>query len=156
MRIKKNTLYATGTILLIVIGTIFLTLNFSKVTSQVINNNQEVQVIKLSVKNGQYILGPSQIKKDIPARIEADVSQMPGCSKSIVIPTFGVSKTFSSKDNKVEFIPDKAGTFNIACSMNMYKGKFTVLESDGTKSNYIENTPSGRNTCGAGGGCGCG
>lgn len=116
--------------------------------------NKEVQVVKLSVENGQYIMSPSEIKKGIPVRIEADMSKMPGCSKSIVISSFNVKKTFNSESNTVEFIPDKAGTFNIACSMNMYQGKFTVLENDGSKSAYVEQAPAGGGA--SGGGCGCG
>ncbi len=127
-------------------------------TGNTISNNQvEVQVVKLSVQGGTYILNPSTIKKGIPVRIEADLSKMPGCSKSINIPAFNVRKNFNSGDNVVEFTPDKAGTFNIACSMNMYQGTFTVLENDGTKSTYVEQKSTSGGSCGAGGGgCGCG
>ena len=82
---------------------------------------------------------------------------MPGCSKSVVISAFNIRKVLSSDDNVIEFTPDKAGTFNIACSMNMYKGTFTILQSDGTKSNYVEQASAAGRTCGGGsGGCGCG
>lgn len=124
--------------------------------------NGEVQIVKLNVQNSNYILTPSEVKKGIAVRIEADMSNMPGCSKSIVIPGFEISKTFTASDNTVEFTPDKAGTFNIACSMNMYKGTFTVLEADGKQSNYVESksasSGSTGGTCGmsSGGSCGCG
>ena len=95
----------------------------------IIDNTQagEVQVVKLSVENGKYIMNPSEIKKGIPVRIEADINNMPGCSKSIIISSLNIRKTFNSGDNKLEFTPDKAGTFNIACSMNMYRGTFSVV-----------------------------
>jgi len=158
MIIKKNALYGIGTILIVIIGIAFLSLSSSKIiNSQVISNNQDVQIIKLSVKNGQYILEPSKVKKDALVRFVADINNMPGCSKSIRMPAFEISKTFTSNDNIFEFTPDKAGTFNIACSMNMYKGTLTVLESNGAKSNYVEQKSSAGSTCGAGGGgCGCG
>lgn len=161
MKIKKNNLYLVGTILIILVGAFFLFSNsgraVSPLTGNVIGNqNGNVQVVKLSVSGGNYVLEPSQFKKGIPVRIEADTSKMPGCSKSVVISAFGVSKTFSSGNNIVEFTPDKAGTFNIACSMNMYRGTFTVLESDGTKSNYAEQQINSGGSCGMGGGCGCG
>ena len=90
-------------------------------------------------------------------RLEADVSRMPGCSKGIISSELGIRKTFSSNDNTLEFNPTKAGTFYFACSMNMYKGTLTVLESDGSKSNYVQTPASSGMTCGAGGGgCGCG
>jgi len=69
----------------------------------------------------------------------------------------GIRKTFSSSDNTLEFIPNKAGTFYIACSMNMYKGTLIVSESDGSKSSYVQTPTLSGASCGAGGGgCGCG
>jgi plastocyanin domain-containing protein len=97
-------------------------------TGDLINSKGEVQVVKLSVENGKYVMNPSELKINVPVRIEADLSNLPGCSKSIVISSFNVRKSFTSSDNTVEFTPDKAGTFNIACSMNMYRGTFVVLE----------------------------
>ena len=114
-------------------------------------NISGVEVIKVLVKYYDWEI------KGVPVRIEADMSQMPGCSKSIVISAFKVRKSLTANDNIIEFTPDKAGTFNIACSMNMYKGKFTVLQSDGVKSDYAEQASTTGHTCGAsGGGCGCG
>lgn len=164
MIIKKNTLYGLGAILIVIIGISLLSFSTSNpLNSNVVNNNQNIansqnaQVVKLSVQNGQYILEPSQVKKDAPVRIIADINSMPGCSKSLRIPSFGVSKTFTTNDNTLVFTPNKAGTFNIACSMNMYKGTFTVLESDGSASGFVEQKLSGGSTCGSSdGGCGCG
>lgn len=123
--------------------------------------SRDVQIVHLKTQGSSYILEPSAVKKGIPVRIEADMSQMPGCSSSVVISAFGIRKSLLSSDNKIEFTPDKAGTFNIACSMNMYKGTFTVLEADGTKANYVEAAPTGGcggSSGGCGGGCsgGCG
>jgi hypothetical protein len=118
--------------------------------------SRDVQVVKLKVQGSSYILEPSTFKKGTPVRIEADTSQMPGCSKSVVISAFNVRKTLSGSDNTIEFTPSQAGTFNIACSMNMYKGTFTVLQTDGTKAAYVQPAAAG-GSCGAGGGgCGCG
>ena len=89
------------------------------------------QIVKMYVENGKYVLEPSSFKISVPVRIEADVSKMPGCSKSIVISAFNIRKTLNASDNVIEFTPDKAGTFNIVCSMNMYKGTFSVTESAG-------------------------
>lgn len=120
-------------------------------------SNGEVQIVRLSVSGSQYVLSPNEVRKGIPVRIEADMTNMPGCSKSIVIPGFGVSKTVSNSDNIIEFTPDKTGVFNIMCSMNMYRGTFTVLDSDGSTSNYVESKPASQGTCGmSSGSCGCG
>ena len=158
MKIKRNIFF------IVMIFAVLATAGFSllsgsgaenKISSNITNG--DVQIVKLSVSNGQYIMEPSTIKKNIPVRLEADVLKMPGCSKSIVISEFNIRKSFNSRDNFVEFTPDKAGTFYITCSMNMYKGTFNVLESDGKKSNYAEQlSVSAGNSCGYGGGCGCG
>jgi plastocyanin domain-containing protein len=153
LSIKKNMLYVIGTILLIVIGVVALKFNPTNALQASSTNSEEVQIVKLSVQGGQYVLEPSELKKGILTRMEADLSKMPGCSKSIVIPAFGVSKTFTSGSNMVEFTPDKAGTFNMACSMNMYHGTFTVLESDGTKSSNIGTSLNSEGMCSKGG-CG--
>ncbi|MEK6850301.1 MAG: cupredoxin domain-containing protein [Nanoarchaeota archaeon] len=123
-------------------------------TSQV---SGDVQIAKMKVVGGEYVIEPNSFKVGIPVKIEAEISQMPGCSKGIVIPAFNIKKSLTENSNIIEFTPNKAGTFNIACSMNMYKGTFTVLQSDGTKSNYIEKASTSGATCGSsGGGCGCG
>ena len=149
-----------GIIILVAAMFIFIGAGNAKVTENIINPNEKVQIVKLSVENGKYILDPPEIKKGVPVRIEADMSKMPGCSKSIVIASFNIRKTLNSKDNTIEFTPDKAGTFNIACSMNMYRGTFVVLEDDGGKSNYVEQNIQSGSTCGmatgGSGGCGCG
>src|SRR3989344_7388341 len=153
MEIRKNTLYEIGVALIILFGIIFLSLSTSgEQTQQAINNNQDVQVVKLWVNNGQYVFEPSSVKKDVPVRLEADISKMPGCSKSVISSELGIRKTFNSNDNTLEFTPNKAGNFYFACSMNMYKGNLIVLESDGTKSNYVQTPQSSGGSCGTGGG----
>lgn len=140
--------------------------NGESITGNVISNQVDsqvsdtdgIQVVKLSVQGSSYVLSPSKVKKGIPVKIEADTSNMPGCSKSVVVPAFNIRKTLTAGNNIIEFTPDKAGTFNIACSMNMYKGTFEVLEADGSSASYVEKqSASSGMSCGAsGGGCGCG
>ena len=155
---KKNTLFGILSLLLIFgIGFFVFVGGNSGINGKVILNTETAQVIKIHVEGSQYVLEPNTVKVGIPVRLEADIPKMPGCSKSLVIPGFNVKEVVNENDNSVEFIPDKAGTFNIACSMNMYKGTLTVLDSDGAKSNYVEKASSKGMTCGAGGGgCGCG
>lgn len=119
--------------------------------------DSNVQVVKFHVEGSQYLLEPSVVRAGSTVRLVGDISRLPGCSRSISVSEFGVKKTFTSAGDYVEFTPNKAGKFYIACSMNMYKGIFEVVNSDGTKSNYMQSAPTGGMTCGAGGGCeGCG
>ncbi len=165
MIIKKSTLWTGMIFIVIVLAGLFLNSGSSivnDINGAVINNNTgtisgDVQIVKMYVEGAQYVFKPSSVKKGVPVMLEADVTRMPGCSKSIISSELNIRKIFNSKDNTLKFTPNKAGTFYIACSMNMYKGTLTVLESDGSKSNYVQTTLSSGMTCGANGrGCGCG
>lgn len=161
---NKGSFYIFGIILLFIFAWLFF-FSGNTVTGNAINvvsaqaniNSDGVQVAKLSVSGGSYVISPNSFKLGNKVRLEADILQMPGCSKSIVISAFGVRKIVSDSDNYIEFTPDKAGTFNIACSMNMYKGTFSVIDSSGKAGNYVEPANTKSASCGAnGGGCGCG
>lgn len=168
MEIKKSTLNISLIVIVLVVSMSFLIFGNpvgKNVSGAVVNNlggNNvgnfgDVQIVKLYVEGSQYILEPASVRKGIPVRFEADISKMPGCSKSIISSELGISKTFTSGDNTLTFTPTKAGTFYLSCSMNMYKGTLTILESDGSKSNYVQQALPSGSSCGAGkGGCGCG
>jgi copper chaperone CopZ len=115
-----------------------------------------VQVVQLSVQGTTYYPNPIRVKIGVPVRLVADVNNMPGCSKSIVIPEFGVSKYVSTGDNVIEFTPNKSGTFQFSCSMNMYRGQIIVENVDGSVAAYTGSAPVISGTCGGGGSCGCG
>jgi len=86
----------------------------------------EVQDATLSVVGGTYVITPSTLKKDIPVRMTADLASLKGCSRSVVIASFGVRKYVQPGDNVITFTPTQSGTIRIACSMNMYTGSFNV------------------------------
>ena len=93
----SNKLIMFFVILLIIGGGIFLIKypdirNKGIITGYEIAENSNAQIVKMHVEGSKYILEPSTIKKGIPVRIEADISRMPGCSKSIVIPAFNEEK----------------------------------------------------------------
>jgi copper chaperone CopZ len=117
-----------------------------------------VQVVQLSVQGSNYYPNPIRVKRGIPVKIVADIGKMPGCSKSIVIPEFGVSKYLISGDNTIQFTPDKSGTFKFSCSMGMYQGQIIVEEADGSVASYTGSAavPSTGACGGSGGGCSCG
>ncbi|HLC96176.1 MAG TPA: sulfite exporter TauE/SafE family protein [Candidatus Nanoarchaeia archaeon] len=115
-----------------------------------------VQTARLSIKDYKYQLD-TPLKAGVPARVEVDLKTVTGCATSIVIDAFGVQKRVSPGNNILEFTPTKAGTFNIRCSMNMFRGSFEVVEADGTKSGFVDTTaPAAGGSCGGSGGCGCG
>jgi len=160
MKMKKDTLWGVMIFIVLVVAGLFLIGGSagSSVSGALIGTaSGDVQIVKMHVEGSQYVFEPSNVRKGVPVRLEADISKMPGCSKSIISSELNIRKTFNSGDNTLEFVPSKAGTFYIACSMNMYRGTLTVLESDGSKSNYVQTPgPSGASCGSGGGGCGCG
>ncbi len=165
--IKKSTLLkGLALIVLVVIGfAINLGSITGSITGSVINDGSagnfvtsgDVQIVNMHVSGSSYVFEPSAVKVGDTVRLVADISRMSGCSKSIISSELGISKTFSSNDNTVDFVPKKAGNFYIACSMNMYKGTLEVLNSDGSKSGYVQKADTSASSCGmGGGGCGCG
>ncbi len=162
--IKKSTLWK-GLILIILVIAGFA-LNLGSINGSAISNvagadvvvpSGDVQVVYMHVEGSSYIFEPSSVKLGSTIRIVADVSRMPGCSKGVVSSELGISKTFTSSDNALTFVPNKAGIFYFSCSMNMYKGTLTMLNSDGSKSDYVQKVKaSSGSSCGMGGGCGCG
>ncbi|PIN91737.1 hypothetical protein COU61_01835 [Candidatus Pacearchaeota archaeon CG10_big_fil_rev_8_21_14_0_10_35_13] len=152
----SNFYFVVGISLLLVVGGLFV-FNQGSLTGSSINSvvaQGDVQIVKLSVSGANYVLNPSTINKG-PVRLVVD-SSVSGCARSIVIPSFGVRKLVSSSDNTIEFNADESGTFNIACSMNMYRGSFTVLDNSGKVSGFVEPVDDSPSSCGSSGGCGCG
>ena len=117
-----------------------------------------VQEVQLYVQGSSYYPNPIRVKKGTPVRLVGDMNRIPGCSRSIVIPEFGIRKVLSTGDNTIEFTPDKSGTFQFSCSMGMYIGTIVVEDTDGSVAAFTgDAAPVAAGSCGAGGGgCGCG
>jgi len=129
MIIKKNTIWMFLILVIIVIAGYFVVSTGSKNNNSNISvTSGDVQVVKMYVSGANYIFEPSSVVKERPVRIEADMTRMPGCAKSVIGSEIGLRKTFSSRDNTFTFTPTKAGTFYIACSMNMYTGNLIVTD----------------------------
>jgi plastocyanin domain-containing protein len=133
-KVLRNVIIFASIILVVAAVSVIMAVSGSKsitpATASVIDDSNtvtgEVQDVKLSVSGAKYILTPSVLKKDVPVRMEADLSTLKGCSRDVVISAFDVRKYLKEGDNIITFTPTKTGTINIACSMNMYRGTFTV------------------------------
>lgn len=107
----------------------------------------EYQEVVLTFENYEYKLTPEVLIKDVAVKMTVDLDTVYGCMRDIVIPAFGVKKYVKEGDNVIEFMPDKAGKFNIACSMNMGRGTFEVTEGDGSKSTFVESELTIASSC---------
>lgn len=94
--------------------------------AQAPNRQKKVQIVKLTVVDNAYVVTPSKVTKGVPVKMEADLETVKGCAGTVVISAFGVKKTIKKQDATIEFTPDKTGTIEIACGMNMVKGALVV------------------------------
>ncbi|MBS3165493.1 cupredoxin domain-containing protein [Candidatus Woesearchaeota archaeon] len=134
-KISKKTLVSVIVVVLVILISSFfvfgkgLTGNDASLTGKVIAiKDTNVQNVKLFMKNNEYQVEPSVLKRGIPVKMKIDVNSLIGCAKGVVIKDFGIRKSVSKSDNIIEFTPNKIGTISIACFMNMYHGTFIVIE----------------------------
>lgn len=103
--------------------------------SEKINLNSytgDYQEATLKMEGYEYIVEPSTLIKGVPVKMTVDLDTVYGCMRDIVISPFGVREYVKEGSNVIEFFPDKTGEIPIVCSMNMGRGSFTVVESDGS------------------------
>ncbi len=112
----------------IALGLSFVVLAAFAGSGQAAPQEKKVQTVKLTVGDDGYVVTPSKVTKDVPVRMEVDLQTVKGCARTVVISAFGVNKTVEQDHATIEFTPDKSGTIEIACGMDMVKGSFTVVE----------------------------
>lgn len=122
-------------------------------------NAGDAITVNVRIQDGyKYVMTPSTMQVGQNVRLVFDMSTVKGCMRSVNIPAFNIRKSLSERDNVIEFTPDKAGEFKIACSMNMGRGTFTVTGDAGApvvNADDSINQVQGGGSCGSGG-CGCG
>jgi plastocyanin domain-containing protein len=85
-----------------------------------------VQVLRVTVKGG-YSPDTLVVKRGRPVRIEFDRQETSSCSDTVVFGDFGVSRPLPAfQSTPVQFTPEKAGTYEFTCGMNMMRGRLIV------------------------------
>jgi len=87
------------------------------------------QRLRVTVKGG-YSPDTLVVRRGRPVRIEFDRQESASCSDTVVFGDFGISQPLPAfKTTPVEFTPEKAGTFEFTCGMNMLRGRLVVEEA---------------------------
>jgi plastocyanin domain-containing protein len=87
-----------------------------------------LQILRVTVKGG-YSPDTLVVKRGRPVRIDFDRQEASSCSDTVVFGDFGISRPLPAfKATPVEFTPEKAGTYEFTCGMNMLRGKLIVEE----------------------------
>jgi len=92
---------------------------------QAINQNN-AQVINMTVYYSGFSPNVFRLKKDVPVRWIIDGREITGCTNQVIVPDFGIRKNLQAGENIIEFIPTKSGTIGFSCGMGMVRGKFIV------------------------------
>jgi plastocyanin domain-containing protein len=84
------------------------------------------QVLRVTVKGG-YSPDTLVVKRGRPVRIDFDRQESSSCSDTVVFGDFGISRPLPAfRTTAVQFTPEKAGTFEFTCGMNMLRGRLIV------------------------------
>lgn len=119
-----------------------------------------VQEIKMTQSGSGYSPNTFTVEKGKKVRWIITSTAPFSCASSLVVPKYNISKGLVKGENIIEFTPAETGEVPFSCSMGMYRGKFTVVES-GTNipsqnAQGTTDTANSGGSCGSGGGGGCG
>lgn len=116
----------------------------------------EVQTVRMTQDGRGYSPNTFTIIKGVPVKWIVNSTDVNSCASSIIVSQIGVRKNLHPGENIIEFTPKEAGTINFSCTMGMYRGTFTVVDSaGGTQTPTSVDVPAVGGACGSGG-CGCG
>lgn len=86
----------------------------------------EVQVVQVTVEGMAYVFSPANVRAGVPVRLVFDPAGLPGCSKSVTLPAYDITKTIDAENSVIELTPQGPGPLAMNCTMNMYKGTLQV------------------------------
>jgi len=90
--------------------------------AQIIQPSTDVQIVQVTVRGTEYGFSPARVKAGMPVRLLFDPNGLPGCSRSVTLPDYGITKTIEERDATIEFTPRAEGPIVVACTMNMFTG----------------------------------
>ena len=83
---------------------------------------EDAQIVQVTVQGSEYLFSPASVQADKPVRLMFDPDGLPGCSRSVTLPDYEITKTIAEGDATIEFTPKGTGPIAVACVMNMYTG----------------------------------
>ncbi|MBS3152022.1 cupredoxin domain-containing protein [Candidatus Woesearchaeota archaeon] len=91
------------------------------------NGSGQYQEVNLLITSSRYSPNIILAKKDMPLIINVKADTGAGCGREIIFPDFGINKLIRPGGSDIIKInPNKEGTFNFRCSMDMFHGKLIV------------------------------
>ncbi|HEV2803132.1 MAG TPA: cupredoxin domain-containing protein [Pyrinomonadaceae bacterium] len=85
-----------------------------------------VQRLKVLVKGG-YTPDVIVVKRGAPVELDFYRDETNSCTEQVVFGDFQISRSLPAfKTTRINFTPERAGTFVFNCGMNMVRGKLVV------------------------------
>lgn len=110
-----------------------------KMTAKI--NDNGVQEIEIVALNDNYYPKEVIIKKGVPVRVTLKAGRHSGCLRDFILPSFNINKIIPVEGSTYfDFTPKKNGEIPFRCSMDMYHGKFVVV--DEVSEAPVKNVPS--------------
>jgi len=101
---------------------------FGPKKTRVAQVDQGVQVVKIKVQGG-YSPDVIQVMRGVPVRMEFDRQESGDCTSRVVMPDFRVNQLLPAyATTAVDLVPDRVGSFEFACGMNMVRGRLQVVD----------------------------
>ena len=98
-----------------------------KMTAKI--NDSGVQEIEIVALNDNYYPKEVIVKKGVPVRVTLKAGRHSGCLRDFVLPSFSINKIIPIEGSTYfDFLPMKNGVLPFRCSMDMYHGKFVVVD----------------------------
>lgn len=98
-----------------------------KMTAKI--NDNGVQEIEIVALNDNYYPKEVIVKNGIPVRVTLKAGRHAGCLRDFVLPLFNIKKIIPIEGSiNFDFTPKKNGEIPFRCSMDMYQGKFVVVD----------------------------
>jgi formylglycine-generating enzyme required for sulfatase activity/heme/copper-type cytochrome/quinol oxidase subunit 2 len=98
-----------------------------KMTAKI--NDNGVQEIEIVALNDNYYPKEVIIKKGASVRVTLKAGKHSGCLRDFVLPSFNINKIIPTEGSTYfDFTPKKNGEIPFRCSMDMYHGKFVVVD----------------------------
>lgn len=98
--------------------------DFSQVQNKTANEAQ--QIVTMNVTSSGFEPSVFNIKQGIPVKWVINGVNVTGCTGTVIVPSYNISKSLKSGENIVQFTPRSKGVINFSCGMGMVRGKFIV------------------------------
>jgi plastocyanin len=87
---------------------------------------QSEQIITMNVTASGFEPNVFSLKQGVLVKWVINGVNVTGCTSTIIVPSYNISKSLKSGENIVQFTPKNKGIINFSCGMGMVRGKFIV------------------------------